>query len=463
MQAYARRIVPANPAFVFGSLSIGLSLLTAVVIARSSTLFSLPIAAVLGLAGAIVLLSLRPETVFISWFALAPFLQESANYTALGHLAALALYVAPPLVFALWTMTRPARIAPAGFVDALPFAFFLFVLGSLVLTADPSGTLIKAVYTTIGIGVCLYYFFAFGPIGLLTRERVIGVLLALCLIEAGMSIVDGVVGWNLWDDDGWQFDGERRAVATLALPAGLGVFIGMGIAFALSLLVWRGPTRLRKLAIATVVVGLPGMFFTYTRAPILATVIVGVIILATRPHTRVLAVVSLIFAAGVIAGSWSQITNSAIYSSRVSNSSNIEVRTAIQERSLSLAAERPFFGHGYGSFDRVKNLGDLSSENLSAETVSSTTSHNTYLTILVQYGGIALALLLIPWLTIGWRALGDGFRNPDVRWFVSGALGALAIYVLTANANDFRFFSFIPALPWLLLGMLRRRQLEQQG
>ena len=50
-----------------------------------------------------------------------------------------------------------------------------------------------------------------------------------------------------------------------------------------------------------------------------------------------------------------------------------------------------------------------------------------------------------------------------MRWFVSGALGALAIYVLTANANDFRFFSFIPALPWLLLGMLRRRQLEQQG
>ena len=118
--------------------------------------------------------------------------------------------------------------------------------------------LIKAVYTTIGIGVCLYYFFAFGPIGSLDAERVIGVLLALCLIEAGMSIIDGLVGWNLWDDNGWQFDGERRAVATLALPAGLGVFIGMGIAFALSLLVWRGPTRLRALAIATVVVGLPG-------------------------------------------------------------------------------------------------------------------------------------------------------------------------------------------------------------
>ena len=358
-----------------------------------------------------MLLSLRPETVFISWFALAPFLQESANYTALGHLAALALYAAPPLVFALWTMTRPARIAPAGFVDALPFAFFLFVLGSLVLTADPSGTLIKAVYTTIGIGVCLYYFFAFGPIGSLTRERVIGVLLVLCLIEAGMSIVDGVVGWNLWDDDGWQFDGERRAVATLALPAGLAVFIGMGIAFALSLLVWRGPTRLRKLAIVTVVLGLPGIFFTLTRAPILATVLVGVLILSSRAHTRVLAVVSLVLAVGVVAGSWSQITESELYRERITNASNIEGRALIQDRSFSLAAERPLFGWGFASFDRVKNLEDVTSENLSADAIRATTSHNTYLTILVQYGGIGLALLLIPWLTIGWRALGDGFRT----------------------------------------------------
>ena len=93
------------------------------------TLFSLPIAAVLGLAGAIVLLSLRPEAVFISWFALAPFLQESANYTALGHLPALA-----PLRGAA-ARVRPldddatGAVAPAGFVDALPFAFFLFVLG----------------------------------------------------------------------------------------------------------------------------------------------------------------------------------------------------------------------------------------------------------------------------------------------------------------------------------------------
>ena len=203
-------------------MSIGLSMLTAVAIARSPTLFSPPIAAVLGLAGGIVLLSLRPETVFISWFVLAPFLQESANYTASGSSGgACPLHSAAARVRALDDdasgQARARRVRGRAPVRILPG-----VLGSLLLTADPSATLIKAVYTTVGIGVCLYYFFAFGPIGSLTRERVIGVLLALCLIEAGMSIVDGLAGWNLWDDDGWQFEGERRAVATLALPAGLG-------------------------------------------------------------------------------------------------------------------------------------------------------------------------------------------------------------------------------------------------
>ena len=110
----------------------------------------------------------------------------------------------------------------------------------------------------------------------------------------------------------------------------------------------------------------------------------------------------------------------------------------------------------------MKNLEDVSSDNLSADAIRATTSHNTYLTILVEYGGIGLALLLVPWLTIGWRALVDASKHPDVRWFVSGALGALAVYFFTANANDFRFFSFIPALPWLFLGLLRRRQLMYQ-
>ena len=239
----------ANPTLVAGAVSIALGVHAAQAIARSHSLSSVTVTALLGLASVVLLLSLRPETVFLSWLALAPLLQESASSAnAIGHQANLALYAAPPLVFALWTLTRPAKLPRPRFVDVLPLAFFLLVMTSLFLTAEPDSTLVKAVYITIGIGVFLYYFFAFGPIGSLTWEHVVGVLLALCILEGAMSIVDGLTGWNLWNDTGW--DGSGRTVATLTNPAVLSTFLGMGIVLAVSTLVWNGPSQLRTLAIA---------------------------------------------------------------------------------------------------------------------------------------------------------------------------------------------------------------------
>ena len=121
-------------------------------------------------------------------------------------------------------------------VDVLPLAYFLFVLGSLMLTADPSSKTIKNLYMTVGIGVILYYFVALGPGGSVSLETLIALLLALATLEALMSIVDGLTGWNLWHDV-YAPEGIRRSVATLGSPAALGTFIGMGVVLAASILV----------------------------------------------------------------------------------------------------------------------------------------------------------------------------------------------------------------------------------
>jgi O-antigen ligase len=99
---------------------------------------------------------------------------------------------------------------------------------------------------------------------------------------------------------------------------------------------------------------------------------------------------------------------------------------------------------------------DLSPGNLSRSDVASSTSHNTFLTILVEYGSIGLALFVLPWLAISWRALRDALRSPEVRWVLLGAVAALGVYAFAASSIDFRFFSFVPVVPWLLLGILRR-------
>lgn len=444
----------AGPAV--GVLGLVVSVFAALSVARTGSLSGVSLIAPLGLAGAMILLSLRPETLFLSWLALAPLFQASADSSPIGRAGSLAFYVAPPLVLGFWTFTRLTLVPALRVVDTLPAAFFLYVTGSLLLSTDDASTSMKSLYTSIGIGVILYYFFAFGPIGSLSWEKIAAVLLMVCTLEALMGIVDSLTGWNLWNDNtGWR-EGVPRAVATLVNPGILGAFVGMGVVFALSLLVWGGPERLRTVAIVTIILGVPAVFLTYTRAPIVATILAGVAVLASRPNTRLIACGSLVVAAVVLIASWGRISQSALYQARVTNKSNIQARVLIQDWSLELAAERPLFGWGAGSFDRVKNSADLSSGEVPRAWGIDNTSHNTYLTILVESGAAGLALLLMPWLVIIVKSLKLATARPELRWFVVGSFAAIAVYVLVANTLDMRFFSFVPALPWLFLGLLRR-------
>src|SRR5207249_1468394 len=89
------------------------------------------------------------------------------------------------------------------------------------------------------------------------------------------------------------------------------------------------------------------------------------------------------------------------------------------------------------------------------------TSHNSFLTILVEWGAVGFALFIAPWLIIAYRALQHAMRDPSSRWLLLGATGGLVTYIAAANAIDFRFFSFVPAVAWLLLALLRRDALTR--
>jgi O-antigen ligase len=438
-------------------MSIGVSLAAAAAIARAGSLTAPPILALLAVAGAVLLLSFRPEALFLSWLALAPFVQGYGRHAAIEHSLSIALYLAPPLVFLLWTLTARDRAAAPGFVDVLPVAYFLLVLGSLMLTADPSSQTIKNLYQTVGIGVILYYFIALGPGGSFSFERLIALLLVLATLEALMSIVDGLTAWNLWHDV-YAAEGIRRAVATLGSPAPLGTFIGMGVVLALSILVWNGPSRIHRLAVVTIVVGLPGLFFTYTRGPILATIIAAAVVLASRASARLFGIALLVTGIAVAIGFWGRFTSASVYQNRFGQANTVQIRVELERWSLKLAGERPLFGWGYDSFDRAIQAADLNAGELRRSDVVSSTSHNTFLTILVQYGSIGLVLFALPWIVIVRRSLVDALRSPDWRWLLLGSVAAIGIYAFAASSIDFRFFSFVPAVPWLLLGVLRRLQ-----
>jgi O-antigen ligase len=424
----------------------------------------LPRTGLLVIAGATVLLSLTPEVLFVAWFAAAPFLQESASLDPVGHKLALALYQAPTLVFAIWVLTRrPGWLRPR-FLDILPLAYFLALSASLVIVGNTTTfstvTVVKGVYVAVGIGIVLYYFFAIGPIGSISPANVAAVVLGITVVEGVMSIIDGLSGWNLWHDAGEQSATLHRAVATLYGPAVLATLLGMGIVVAVAVLVWNGPERLRILAIVALAIGSPGLYFTLTRGPIIATVMGVVAVLLTRTKTRLLAAVTFVLAVVVIAASWGRITSSTVYRERAKNSENVQVRVLLDRTSWKLAKEKPLFGWGYNSFNDA-----AASAGFAAVSVDKygavITSHNTFLTVLVNQGIVGLVLLLVPWIVIPWRAFRNVAGRVDLRWLTIGAPAAVGTYFVAANTTDFKYFSFVPAIPWLLLGLLRRQQLAE--
>ena len=118
-----------------------------------------------------------PAMLLLGWFLVAPLVQESASYNTAGHTLGLALYFAPSLVFGIWTLTRGPRNLSPRFIDVLPLGFLLYVYGAMAFAGAIDATNLKGVYVTVGIGVVLYYFFAFGPMGSLTESSIVAVLL----------------------------------------------------------------------------------------------------------------------------------------------------------------------------------------------------------------------------------------------------------------------------------------------
>jgi O-antigen ligase len=132
----------------------------------------------------------------------------------------------------------------------------------------------------------------------------------------------------------------------------------------------------------------------------------------------------------------------------------------LQTISLKLFERRPFLGWGYNSFDRVKYEVAVPSPQLPLSQALQSTSHDTYLTILVEYGAIGFAIFAAPWIAILWRGVGHIRRFSKHRWFDAAMLGSILLLAINAATLDYRFVSFVPMLGWLLLAFLRRRLAE---
>jgi O-antigen ligase len=434
----------------------------------SSTPWSALLLGVVVIGYVSILLSVEPELLFTFWIFAAPFFQDSAQSTASGKELARVFYILPPLILIL-LLIRKRSAFRGGPVDLLPALYFGYILVSnrfispvpLKLSSD-----VHRAYVTVGIGIVGYYFAAFGPTTRRLGERFAGAFLGSATLVGLLGIVDHLTGWNLWHQTAWQAGGTEagsgvsRAVSTIG-PASLGTFLGIGVVFAIAILVWDGPQSLRRLSKVFIVVAIPAIYFTYTRGPMVATIVASALMLLLSARSRwrsFLVIAGLAVALVFVSG---RITSSSIYQSRFSNSSNVQARLVLQRASITLAERKPITGWGYGSFNTVKNTANIPTDNY--EALIFNTSHNTFLTILVELGLVGILLFLVPWAAVYTRVLSATRHVGPDRWLFVAAAATLPVYFISASTFDVRFFSFVPAQPWIVLGVARRLLFDDES
>jgi O-antigen ligase len=236
----------------------------------------------------------------------------------------------------------------------------------------------------------------------------------------------------------------------------LGTYLGAAFVSAVAVLVWGGPRSLRRLSLIVVVVTPPALALTLTRGPLIAAAAVAVTMVVARSSTRWATVLAAVLAGIVLITVWGTIASTGLYQKRFSNASNVQARVIIDKWSFRLAEEKPILGWGYGSFDRVKNASHFSAAPLQWVDVIQFTSHNTFLTVMVESGIVGLLALLVPWYSAAKAAFRASLRPGAERWLMVALLAILGIWVINAGTLDMRFFSFVSTLPWLAVGLMRR-------
>jgi O-antigen ligase len=428
-------------------------------VARAQNRLPSPLIGLLTLAGLVLVLTMQSRHLFLGWLFAASFLEPTAaDVTGPGRALVWALYVGPAAGLLLLTLLRRAHRVSA--LDLAPLGYVAFVLVSIVLTTNLIHTdlrnTLKVVFLNIALGVVVYYFLTVGPGAFIERDVILKLFLYGGIAQGALAVVDAMTGWNVWGSSQWQgIGGVSRATSTLANPAVLGAYLGVTTVIAVAVLVWGGPRSLRRLALASMVFSVPGLFLTLTRGPILGALL-GAVALLVFGRSRLLAWGIIAVTALVIVTVLPTIQRSPLYHERIAESQNVQFRVAIQNLSLHLAAQKPLLGWGYGSFDRVKDRAGVVPASASGQSVLQITSHNTYLTMLVELGGLGLLLYAAPFVVFGLK----GFhrvraRGPD-SWISAAALAALCVVVFTGATLDYRFFSFALMLPWVFLAILRR-------
>ena len=437
-------------------LGLGLGLTTAYMVLIGwqplaiGIIFALPV---------LLLIHRYPFLTVLVWLLLMPFLLHTDStierYAYWGIHRTLPLLTVGLLVLSSALGIRAHPLPRLGLTEAAMGGYVVVTFASIYLQSHTPLTTAILFYDRIVVAMCLYLIVRLAePSDRELRGLIpVGVFIVLSQSAIGITawVAPGLLPGEWLETVGARTIGSlvNAAVYTIAL-----LFAGL-ILFQEAMA--SAPSARRRLLIVCFLLTLYCTFLSFSRASWIGGLLVGVFLVLLYPHFMLkltAAVIPLTLIGAVVLSSQLEWAQERLTSDEAENSALS--RLPIMVGAYNMFREKPFFGWGYGNFDYYDRnfydrLLDMAHDN------KDHASHNYFLSILAEQGGIGLLLYMAPtgvWLaqTVRrWRGLpASGFKSRKMvlmLWLV------ILFHVVVTN-----FINMIVVyglgIWWIALGMI---------
>jgi O-antigen ligase len=236
--------------------------------------------------------------------------------------------------------------------------------------------------------------------------------------------------------------GFNRVAGTARHPIEFGVVCAVVLPLALHLAHHALSNRVRRISMVSAVALAVVIPMALSRSALVALVVIVVVLVPSWPSERrwkaIFALAGVLAMLTIVAPGLLSTTNDLINGRQGAES--LEYREQANDKAIELGSERPWFGHGYGTFDSEDQF----------------ILDNTYLTMLVEGGTaglIALGVLLLLPSAVALETRHES-RDPVVRDLAQTLLAMMLAMTVAGWGLSMLSFPLLAGLLFLTIGMI---------
>lgn len=436
-------------------LGLALGPLFALLISNEAWLFVFALVLLIPLT---ILFTAHPFAAVVGWLLVMPFFVATPTY-AVRYVYWMLHRAMIPVALGMAILSKLLRTKkhPPLYLGRAELAMAVFL--SLILTStflfqpDVYGSL-PQIYDRVFIPFCMYWLVRLTAPGERGLQRVLPVALIMTVAQS----VIGILSWFAPQvlPPAWLAYEGSRTVGSLRNPAQYTSTLTFCILLLFQAAMHRKPGLTRSIFLFAFGLGSICVFLSFSRGSWLGGLFVGIglLLLYPRAMSRMTVILLILMA---ILGSGLLSDQMAWAGQRLETEQTVHSRIVVAYASFEMIKIKPLFGWGYDNFNRYSQQFH---RRVGGSAIGSTyvSSHNTFLTIMVELGLVGFFFYVFPfgwWLMLTirvWpRMPRKGFWSRPLLAVLWLAVGG---HIIPANFLNMAFSPFAVTLWWLELGLI---------